>query len=294
MSLSRLLNKWSAVRDNARTVLAMNRRNLNYIYPNNHRRDFQIADDKLITKEIMQRVGVPVPQTFLTYRYFFDLRDLERDLGSLSEFVIKPAHGSQGNGIVVIDHNKDGIWYSIGGTAYTGQMLRKHLSDIIFGIYSFDLTDQVLIEERVHQHSEMNAISPFGLADFRVILHQDRPVMAMCRVPTRASQGRANLHQGAVGVGLDLATGRTRHANHITGPVTRHPDTGMALLDIPIPFWKEILEISILAAKAVPLKYLGVDISVSKTGPMLLEINVRPGLAIQMANFKGLRTLLEA
>ena len=36
--------------------------------------------------------------------------------------------------------------------------------------------------------------------------------MAMLRLPTKASGGRANLHQGAIGAGVDLVTGVTHHA----------------------------------------------------------------------------------
>ena len=293
-SLIQLWKNLDKIRANAHSVLAMNRRNLKYIYPNNQRQHFPIADDKMITKGIMAGAGVPVPKTYLVYRYFFDLRDIKADLAPYPDFVIKPAHGSQGNGIVVIDRPDEKGWRTVGGRLYTVEEMKKHLSDIIFGIYSFDLSDQVLVEERVRQHAEMTKLSPFGLADFRVILHQDTPVMAMTRVPTLASGGRANLHQGAVGVGIDLATGRTIHANHIIGPVTHHPDTGTLLVGVTIPYWQEILEVSKRAARAVPLKYLGVDISISENGPVLLEINVRPGLAIQMANFKGMRAVLEA
>jgi len=41
------------------------------------------------------------------------------------------------------------------------------------------------------------------------------------------------------------------------------------------------------------LGYLGVDIVLDKAyGPMLLELNARPGLAIQVANQAGLRQRL--
>ncbi len=48
-----------------------------------------------------------------------------------------------------------------------------------------------------------------------------------------------------------------------------------------LPFWQETMEVGRLAARAVPLKYLGVDIGISRRGPILLEINARPGLEIQ-------------
>ena len=48
-------------------------------------------------------------------------------------------------------------------------------------------------------------------------------------------------------------------------------------------------------AAAVGLGYIGVDIVMDvERGPMLLEANARPGLAIQIANGRGLVPRLEA
>lgn len=286
--------RWRELRDRTRAVLSMNQRNLCFIYPYNPRRHFPLADDKLRTKELMRDVGVPVPATYQTYSYFYELQNLERDLAAHTDFVIKPSQGSGGGGIVVIAGREGAHWVGPSGRKYGIGALRKHISDIIFGVYSFDLADRVIIEERVQQHAEMTMLSPFGLADVRVILFQDQPMSAMTRVPTRASEGRANLHQGALGIGIDLESGQTTHAILHNEPVKTHPDTGEALLGRTLPYWNEILGVARLAGQAVPLKYLGVDISISPTGPMLLEINVRPGLQIQNANLAGLRTRLEA
>lgn len=286
--------RWCELRTRARAVLSMNQRNLRFIYPYNPRRHFPLADDKLRTKELMREVGVPVPATYRTYSYFYELQHLESDLSAHADFVIKPSKGSGGGGIVVIAGRQGPYWAGPGGRRYAVDALRKHISDVIFGVYSFDLADSAIVEERVRQHAEMSVLSPFGLADVRVILFQDEPMSAMTRVPTRASDGRANLHQGAVGIGIDLATGITAHAILHNEPVETHPDTGEPLLGRALPFWDEVLRVARLAGRAVPLKYLGVDISISPTGPVLLEINVRPGLQIQNANLAGLRARLEA
>jgi alpha-L-glutamate ligase-like protein len=279
-------------REGAADVLGMNLRNLGYIYPENPRRHFPIADDKLLCKEIMAREGIPTPRTHRVYRHFFELAALAKDLAPFPEFVIKPSQGSGGGGILVIAGRCEEGYLGVGGRPHSEHDLKKHLSDIIFGVHSFDLSDRAIIEERLHPHREVAALAPHGLADLRVILHRDRPVLAMTRLPTRASGGRANLHQGAVGVGVDLARGRTTHAVLKGEEVDRHPDTGEPLLDRQLPFWPQALDIAVRAARAVPLKYLGVDLALTPAGPMLLEINVRPGLEIQNANLAGLRALL--
>jgi len=273
-------------------VLGMNRRNLGYIYPSNRRQDYPLADNKLRAKQVLAAAGVPVPKTYLSYDYFYDLNTLEQDLGELHSFVVKPAQGSGGGGIIVISGRDGNGWISAGGSRHTVDSLRTHVSDILFGIHSFGLSDQAMIEERIDQHSEMTAFSPVGLADVRLILYHGELVLAMSRIPTRASDGKANLHQGAVGLGIDAATGRTVHGILEGEPVTVHPDSGEPLLERQIPYWSEALEVARLSARAVPLKYLGVDIAMSSKGPVVLEINVRPGLQIQNANYTGMRPVL--
>ena len=293
--LKSLMRQIAEVRERASHVLSMNRRNLHFIYPRNARKYFPIADDKLLAKEVLTPVGVPMPQTYRIYSHFFELRDLEKDLAPYHDFVIKPAQGSAGNGIIVIaGRDDDGNWRSVGGKIYTLYDLQKHITDILYGIYSFDLGDQAVIERRVEQHPEMLRLSPLGLADVRIILCDEKPVMAMSRIPTKLSNGKANLHQGAIGVAIDLETGVSTHARLLGEEITHHPDTDIPLLDCHIPCWPEIVEVALRAAQAVPLKYLGVDIVVSTEGPMLLEINVRPGLEIQNVNQRGMLTVLES
>jgi alpha-L-glutamate ligase-like protein len=273
-------------------VLGMNRRNLGYVYRCNPRNFLPLADDKVLTKEVLGRAGVPVPATLGIYRHFFELRRLGESLAPYEEFVIKPARGRGGGGIVVVTGRKQANWTGISGRVLTVVELRRHIIDIIFGVYSFELTDAALVEERVHQHPDMEALSPLGLADVRVILFQNQLVLAMVRVPTRKSEGRANLHRGGLGIDLDLESGTTGRALHGRLEVHRHPDTGAVLSGRTVPFWEEVLQISRLAAAAFPLKYIGIDIAIGVTGPMVLEINARPGLEIQNVTGRGLQALL--
>jgi alpha-L-glutamate ligase-like protein len=294
ISLREFLSLLNGVHGKAATVLSMNRRNLHYIYTRNERRHFPLADDKLLAKEVLVAAGVRMPETYRIYSYFYELRNLERDLEVFHDFVIKPAQGSGGNGIIVIVGRSGKDWLGISGKTYTAYDLQKHITDIIFGVYSFDLSDRAIIESRITQHAEMEELSPLGLADVRVIMCDESPVMSMTRIPTRQSDGKANLHQGALGVAIDIATGVTMQGRFLGQPVDRHPDSGILLLGRTMPFWADIIDLARRAAKAVPLKYLGVDISISPDGPQLLEINVRPGLEIQNVNGRGMLPILQA
>lgn len=291
--LSRLIKRLKQIRKNSRNVLSMNKRNLNYIYPNNKRHDFPVADNKLFTKELLEKCDVTMPQTLTTYSSFYELTHLADDLARHSDFVIKPAKGSGGGGILVFIEKQGDHWITPGGKHFALADIKKHITDIIFGIYSFGLNDAAIIEERITQHPEVTRLSPYGLADVRLIVYQHQPVLCMARIPTLESDGKANLHQGAVGLGIDIATGKSSHAILLDKAVTRHPDTDEPLIDQQIPHWSRVVEMSRTAACIAPLKYLGIDISISDSGPVLLEINVRPGLQIQNANQQGMRGMLE-
>lgn len=113
--------------------------------------------------------------------------------------------------------------------------------------------------------------------------------MAMARVPTAESGGLANLHQGALGLGIDLGTGITTGGVYKNRCVTHAPNSNKPLAGIQIPHWKDILDTATQSSLIFGLGYLGVDIVIDRLqGPMVIEVNARPGLNIQLANATGL------
>jgi alpha-L-glutamate ligase-like protein len=133
-----------------------------------------------------------------------------------------------------------------------------------------------------------------GTPDIRVLLYRRVPVMAMLRLPTRQSQGRANLHQGAVAAGIDLASGRTLGGVCAGRAADRHPDSGVAIAGVQIPCWDASLALAMRLADCLGLDYVGIDLLLdAAAGPVVLEANARPGLAIQIANRRGLTGLLD-
>ncbi len=290
-----LLRLWRAPRAAVRAVLGMNRRNLDYVLPRNPRRHFDLANDKLRAKEVLSAAGVPVAPTLATFSSFHELKHLDERLGPLDEFVVKPARGHGGMGILVIAGRDGDRVRTAGGRLLGPDELRRHIADIVFGVYTFDRADVAIVEPRLVPAPFFAALYPDGLSDVRVITVDGHPAAAMIRVPTRASDGRANLHQGALGVAVDLDTGRIPRAWHRGAPCDTHPDTGAPLVGQVVPHWPDILTISRRAAAAVPLGYLGIDLIVDATrGPMLLEINARPGLEIQNVVGHGFRDRFRA
>jgi alpha-L-glutamate ligase-like protein len=271
-------------------VLGMNQRNAEFILPNNPRSNYPRVDDKLLTKQLAQSAGIPVPELLGVVSFHHEMRDLRRLLEGLPQFVLKPTRGAQGNGIVVITGAEAGGYRKSSGRVLSYDQLRQHVSSTISGVFSLrGDADRCLIEARVVIDPRFEAISRFGIPDVRVIVYRGVPVMAMCRLPTAASDGRANLHQGAIGAGLDLATGQILHAAHRNRSITHHVDTGEPIVGFTIPDWSTALRLAARASDVSELGYVGVDLVVdAERGALLLELNARPGLAIQIAHLEGL------
>lgn len=284
---------WSALRRTG--VLGINRRNAEYTLRWNPRRLYPRVDDKLLTKRLCEEAGIPVPRLIAVAQHHFQIREMLRSLESESSFVLKPARGAMGNGILVVLAREGRRLLRPGGRWVDARELSYHAASIISGLYALGgHSDEALVEERLEVHPELREIATEGVPDLRVIVFRGVPVMAMMRLPTRLSGGRANLHQGALGVGVDLATGTTTHAILRNRPVTVHPDSDERVVGRGVPSFDRALEIAVRTADATELGYVGADVVVdAERGPMILECNARPGLAVQLANRAGLLPRLE-
>lgn len=271
-------------------VLGMNRRNAELILPLNPRAKIPDVDDKLRTKSVCERFSIGVPATLAIINHLSELKQLSNQLAGHSEFVIKPACGSGGRGIIVIGSRQDKNFVTSGGRLYTEADLRHHCAEIMSGLYSLGgRPDAVIVEQRIVCHPVFAAFACDGTPDIRVIVYRGQPAMAMARLPTRASQGKANLHQGAVAAAIDLRRGSAFGGVWRNQAIDRHPDTGNPLSDLVIPDWSRVLEFSCRLSHGLGLGYLGIDLVIDQTsGPLVLEANARPGLAIQVANRAGL------
>lgn len=271
-------------------ILNMNRRNVDYISRYNERESYPLVDNKLKTKLAVSEYGVKTPELLQVVRQQHEISHFREIAEGLAGFAIKPAKGSGGKGITVITGRDGDDYVKASGARISVAMLERHLTNILAGLYSLAGTpDVAIVEDLVQSTPSLARYSFQGVPDIRIIIFQGYPVMAMLRLATKDSDGKANLHQGAVGVGLDVGTGRSLNAVQFNRPITLHPDTGLALENIQIDSWEDMLEMASRCYEATGLGYMGVDLVVdTQKGPLLLELNARPGLAIQMANGEGL------
>jgi alpha-L-glutamate ligase-like protein len=276
-------------------VLGMNRRNAEYIMRSNPRSSFPLVDDKLKTKQLAEAHQIPTPPLFHVIEHHGDIPGLEKVLSGQQNFVVKPARGAGGSGIVLVKGRTLGGFIKQNGEVFLVEDLTYHISDILSGIYSLEgLEDRAFIEALVHPDAIFDAVTYCGVPDIRIIVYRGVPAMSMVRLPTQASDGKANLHRGAIGVGIDMAKGTTLAGVHRSGVVTHHPDTNKPVTGIQVPQWERMLLIAAKAVDMTGLHYLGVDLVIDQErGPLLLELNARPGLQIQIANQAGLLRRLE-
>jgi alpha-L-glutamate ligase-like protein/uncharacterized protein (TIGR02421 family) len=284
-----------------RDILGMNARNLKYLRPYNLRSAVRLADSKLKTKKVLEAAKIPTPKL---YGIFKIARDIDKfnweDLPA--NVVLKPNRGFGGEGIVVFSKKAtndkgENVWINNSGEEWTREDFKRHILNILDGNFSLqNIPDVAFFEEKIVTHRNFRKFTYKGLPDIRVIVFNKVPVMSMMRLPTKWSKGKANLAIGALGVGIDMATGNTTTAatkKPVRKVISTHPDTHQDLKGLTIPYWTEVLEIAIRCQEISGLGFIGVDIAIDeKHGPLVLELNARPGLEIQNINLAPLASRL--
>lgn len=282
-------------------ILTKNARNRFYL-PLNTGRARSIADSKTWTKKVLSKAGTPVPKLLAVLKTPDEVNRFAWDKIDKDGFVVKPAHSSGGEGIWIVKKRAKwaGEWFLNDGRKITISDLRLHCLDILEGRFSLEeISDKVLVEERIKIHPKFLRFTKIGTPDVRIIVYNKIPTMAMLRIPTEESKGKANLHQGAVGLGLDMATGITTFGVHHDRLIDKIYDLRRKRLvkvnGIKVPQWRRILETAVNCAQAIPgLRFFGADLVLDEErGPLVLELNARPGLSIQICNRAGLKRRLE-
>ncbi|MBI4129265.1 DUF1704 domain-containing protein [Candidatus Peregrinibacteria bacterium] len=274
-------------------ILGLNARNLLYIRPFNPRKAIALADDKMRTKAFLATRGIPVAKIYARIASRKELRSF--DCASLSETcVLKPNRGFGGEGILILKGRRGGMFLEQGKNPIPERRLREHIEDILDGRFSIDgRPDTAFFEKLLIPHECFAPFRPAGLPDIRIIVFNLIPVMAMLRIPTAQSGGKANVHLGGIGVGIDLANGTTTHAAQYNSSIPTLPH-GRSVSGIPIPGWHNLLLIASRIQELTNIGYLAVDLTIdAEQGPLLLEVNARAGLMVQVANLAPLRRRLE-
>ena len=276
---------------NRKNILGLNERGLNYIYLFNKHKAFKIADNKLLTKICLNKANIPTPELISVIK---DHAELEKfDWNTLpNSFVMKPVSGLEGGGIdIFYNRDQNGYWIRANKTRAHVNDLKQQAKDILDGKFSLNqLPDKVFFETRVRSHKTFKYYTYKGSPDVRIIVFNNIPIMSFLRLPTKESEGKANLALGAIALGVDMATGVTTSGlQGKSRAVTTIPGTKLHASGLKIPFWNKILTYAIQAQQVTRLNFAAIDFLIdNELGPLIVEMNARPGLSIQLANADGL------
>lgn len=247
--------------------------------------------DKLEQKARLKEAGVPIPETYLVLE---TEEDLERYVQWLKDrmtgFVVKPAKGHGGLGVLVVNRRIAQRYILTSGKGVETSYLMRHARRILEGNYTRKVPDRALIEEKLVLSRRLRELRTPGLLDIRVVVYRGFPIMAMTRLPSKRSGGRANIHQGAIGAGISISEGRIVSASYLRRAIKRHPTSGKAMIGFKFNMWEDILETASEAGSCMNMGFVGVDLTVAEgRGVVVLEVNKRPGLEIQNANRSGMK-----
>ncbi len=272
-------------------IMGINARNRDFISEQNRRRLYPLVDDKLETKKLAIAAGINVPELFGVIEFISQSNEVATIAMPNTRFVVKPCRGSGGNGVMVIKDVIGGNFQKASGEMVSAADMQYFITNVLGGMYSLKgSSDRALIEYAVQFDPIFNEITYQGVPDIRIIAYKGVPAMAMLRLPTRQSDGKANLHKGGIGVGIRMESGTTMYGVQGSRFIDVHPETLKPLADRVIPNWPKLLETASKFYDITGLGYVGVDIVLDKEkGAMVLEANARPGIAIQIANRCGLK-----
>lgn len=266
-------------------ILGQNERNLKYIKPNNTSFAKYLADSKLRTKEFLYNKWVAVPETFFVISEHSQIKDLDFT-AFIPPFVIKPNLGFGWKGILIINEiDSLGNYVTNSWEVFSKVDLIKHFNEILDWFYSLSWNrDKVIIEQKIELEPSIELIGKYGLPDVRVVVYNKIPVMAMLRIPTPNSKGKANLHSWACWAGIDISNGKLTHITQFDKYIKSVP----GIWDVrwlELPNWDDVLSLCVKLQEITWIWYLACDIVFDKEkGPLLLEVNLRPWLNVQIAN----------
>lgn len=216
--------------------------------------------------------------------------NFRRKFAKCQRLIYKPVRGCKGNGVQAFDI-----------TPKTARAVFKQLSALPEGV----------VEQYVKQHPAMSSLSPSSVNTIRVVtissnthpVTADGKMLDIAYAALRIGGSNAlvdNFHSGGMAAGVDLETGElVTNAADMDGNVYEvHPATGTKIKGFRIPYFAEALEMVKKACEDSGVTgFLGWDIAIAEDGPMLIEINLRPGVVLLTAPFaaekKGMKHVME-
>lgn len=175
------------------------------------------------------------------------------------EFIVKPDNGTQGKGVKKLSSSE--------------------ISDVS-EFFEQCRQNNILLEEVITQHSDLNKINPFSINSVRINAARSSDDIKLIGACIKCGVGRQisdNFHAGGIAYPVDIESGL------IIGPGRNntdlneykiHPGTDQLMENFQIPYWNEVLQAVHEGMDLVPsLGYIGWDIAITPVGPEIIEGN---------------------
>lgn len=209
---------------------------------------------------------------------------LEEILAERRHIFMKPLRGAEANGVRSLKLTNDG-GYRLDGSPAT-------LDEAVTWAEKFG--KPLLFEAAVSQHEFEASLNPDATNTLRVLTMPDlddedqSPFIAAAvhRIGTSRSGHIDNWTKGGLSANINLDTGELSRAGQL--PLgrelewfTHHPDTGTQIEGATVPYWQETKELILDAAERLGfMEYVGWDVIISPTGPVILEANINSGMNV--------------
>ncbi|MEA4971532.1 MAG: sugar-transfer associated ATP-grasp domain-containing protein [Candidatus Pelethousia sp.] len=150
--------------------------------------------------------------------------------------------------------------------------------------------DLTIIEQFISQHQVLSTIYPHVVNTIRIhtVRGSDGIQIVLSPelyIPSGGERDTVHTTEDRYSLFIDLSSGRlwnkaftTDRLGIIKHEETSHRDTGAIFGNICIPYWEEVKAMVIDAASCIPeLAYIGWDVAITPTGPVIIEGNAISG-----------------
>jgi len=252
----------------------------------------KLSQNKVCEKAILHLVNIPTPLFLGNLHYQHgvsssghrltgatELRDLLLENSQVDRLCFKLVEGFGGQGFRAVRTIKDDdLRFQL---LDSGEILS--VAEFLSTILALSDGGDYIVEEYIEQHPELARMNGSSVNTLRVWAYHIRGktsvIDAFLRVGRRGSlvdntsRGaqifRLDLRSGVIGEGMTKTIyNETFHC---------HKDSGERISGGTLPFWRESLALAQKAVTAFPhIGFAGVDIAITKTGPVVIELNVEP------------------
>jgi hypothetical protein len=260
-----------------------------------------LTEDKWLSYDFLGKHGVPVPETVAvvdrSLRSFGSvpkvdsvsrLRKLLRNTDALPLFA-KPNDGIGSYGTFIVTGGDDTHVFLERSEPVTYEALL----DEIVGQQTY------LLQPCLRNHSVLSNFSPY-LATVRTVnlIKADNVATPfyVAKIPSPDNIADNFWRDGNVLADIDPLNGEIRRAvvRRTQGIEERieHPGTGNRLVGLQLPFWEALKRVNRICAELfAPVRYQSLDIAITQTGPVVVEVNTGGSFLLpQLATGKGFLT----